>query len=66
MNTTFVSRFPSVARRRAACDLVDDLGGLEVAREAQLAGRAEGTADRAAARLEMHSVCRSRWRPRAG
>jgi len=29
-------------------DLVDDLGGLEVAREAQLAGRAERAADRAA------------------
>ena len=49
MNTTFVSRWPSAARRRAACaDLVDDLGRLEVAGEAELAGRAERAADRAA------------------
>ena len=33
---------------RGVADLVDDLGGLEVPREAQLAGRAERAADRAA------------------
>ena len=32
---------------RGMADLVDDLGGLEVAPEAQLAGRAERAADRA-------------------
>ena len=49
MNTMFVRRRPSAdqpARREA--DLVDDLGGLEVAPEAELAGRAERAADGAA------------------
>ena len=49
MKTTFVTRRPSGARRRCQKrDLVDDLGGLEVAQEAQLPGGAERAAHRAA------------------
>ena len=44
-----VSRCPAATRRRdGEPDLVDDLGHLEVAPEAELAGRAERAADRAA------------------
>ena len=49
MNTTFVRRWPSAGEpARGVADLVDDLGGLEVAPEPELAGRAERAADRAA------------------
>ena len=51
MNTTFVRWAPSspaASRATRAPDLVEDLGGLEVALEAELAGRAERAADRAA------------------
>ena len=49
MNTTFVRRLPpgGQAASRVA-DLVHDLGGLQVAPEAKLAGRAERAAHRAA------------------
>ena len=49
MNTMFVSRLPSVGEPPCGvADLVDDLGGLEVAPEAELAGRAERATHRAA------------------
>ena len=49
MNTMLVSRCPAATSRRDAdAHLVDDLGHLEVAPEAELAGRAERAADRAA------------------
>ena len=49
MKTTFVRRLPSVGQAaRGVADLVDDLGRLEIPGEAELAGRAERAADRAA------------------
>ena len=68
MNTMFVSRLPSAARRRdGEADLVDDLGGLEVAPEPELAGRAERAADGAAGLARDAQRVRARaTRPRAG
>ena len=49
MNTMFVRRWPFGGEpARGVADLVDDLGGLEVAPEPELAGGAERAADRAA------------------
>ena len=52
---------------RGVADLVDDLGRLEVAPEAELAGRAERAADRAAGLArDAQRVPLARCRPRAG
>ena len=48
MNTTLVSRGRRPRAGRPRTDLVDDLGRLEVAAEAELTGRTERAADRAA------------------
>ena len=49
MNTTLVRRLPAGGQPPGRlADLVDDLGRLEVASEAELTGRAERAADRAA------------------
>ena len=68
MNTMLVTRCPSPARRLPPeARLVDDLGRLEVAPEAELAGGAERAADGAAglARDAQRGALAPR-QPRAG
>ena len=66
MNTMFVSRWPAaVSRRDGEADLVDDLGDLQVAREPELAGRAERAADGAPGLArDAQRVALARARPR--